>query len=1067
MSTEKANSAWVSALLVVKFHETLGQQVVSIYPPNNNLSQSVINDIKMLAMPDCIQSGCLFSQKYMVRVRDKSEKCTTNDTKSSKYDEFYNCYVAFQQRKDASCARGHMQQSLILVCKYPLVTLAYQLLSRLLQVLEDVPQFRAKLSVDPSTRSNSSSPNPAGNSTPAAPAPRGIIIIEILAILEVAYQHFLQWPMLQSGVTYRLPFYGCMFEYTVPQQLHPYSLLPLSNQNQAHDNSNVSTEIPGSLDALAAFDGLGDEVPFVSSADVEGEPDGDSENVSGADLAAVISTHYGGGVDVASASAGLTFNVYNSVPFAPLNLVHIFEPLGLLPHIWLLWESVVSGRDIVCWSPSAATCSQVVLALVSLISPLSFCGDYRPYMSLYDADTKHYSAKSRAKYLMKYKSIYGSRDSKMNSNSNSNMTSDGNMQPTESVLDCSCDARERVYTNDCDEFLKSVGSVDYTSCYKYACDIEEDSGNRSGSLGYASTSSSTHTSSGSYKTHPSSMIVGITNPFLLKDFNMFDVVMLLPNPDFLPLNSGGTDSSVGVNATISSTLNRIGVIGSGLSVGVGGLFAKTAGSNISTVDEKGKQDSRIDAANSMSSQVFENVKIPTATIKNVRNVESKGGTSPGCKTDREILSDRQIEDVYDKWVEHGGLSGKTGGIICLRQLAESGNSIGGLFGLSGSSQLEKKQEQEANHHQYRTIQPDVSLLRRIEMLSASESNYNVSSVHTPVHELTLVTATTSPTTAIRSAHYLTSNSRHHKNNPPLTAKTPGVVLVPGSDRSVIGNKFLRETFRVLTYSLVKPFYQLFSVLKEKSKLSHIVHESRKKKRGVGGLSVPTASLFFGDLSHCLPSKDDLDIIYNMILAITIDEYYWKQYQALPRALQQLSSVEFKRFLLSITRTIHFSAFVQWKRNLIVRKSLLDACVLSSNPQISMQTIIKCYGDLVIGGTSDLGCGDGILYNKQNDTDEVVLGSESCASHFLTLEELQDLGGRIGRFLDTFRINFPSTSRNAQIENMVNVLLGRYNTISEYISSQKSKNASVSSANVDRSNSTVAAVSASEDLLQFD
>ena len=63
-----------------------------------------------------------------------------------------------------------------------------------------------------------------------------------------------------------------------------------------------------------------------------------------------------------------------------VNLMSVLAPLGLLPHMWTLWELVVSGQDIVVYSPSAAICSACVLALTSMAAPLVCCADMRCYI---------------------------------------------------------------------------------------------------------------------------------------------------------------------------------------------------------------------------------------------------------------------------------------------------------------------------------------------------------------------------------------------------------------------------------------------------------------------------------------------------------------------------------------------------------------------------------------------------------------------------------------------------------------------------------------------------------------
>ena len=70
------------------------------------------------------------------------------------------------------------------------------------------------------------------------------------------------------------------------------------------------------------------------------------------------------------------------------NLVHSLDSLGLLPHLWSLWELIVAGNNVLVFSSSATTCSTVVGALLSMLAPLPYAGDHRPYISPYDSDIK-------------------------------------------------------------------------------------------------------------------------------------------------------------------------------------------------------------------------------------------------------------------------------------------------------------------------------------------------------------------------------------------------------------------------------------------------------------------------------------------------------------------------------------------------------------------------------------------------------------------------------------------------------------------------------------------------------
>lgn len=92
--------------------------------------------------------------------------------------------------------------------------------------------------------------------------------------------------------------------------------------------------------------------------------------------------------------------------------------IGLESSLWLLWQLAITGESFVILSPHARTCSQATLAFArcahvhciyceasisslihplwrcfSLISPIEFQGDCRPYYTLYETDfdvSSHY-----------------------------------------------------------------------------------------------------------------------------------------------------------------------------------------------------------------------------------------------------------------------------------------------------------------------------------------------------------------------------------------------------------------------------------------------------------------------------------------------------------------------------------------------------------------------------------------------------------------------------------------------------------------------------------------------------
>ncbi|XP_050096312.1 uncharacterized protein LOC126578096 [Anopheles aquasalis] len=98
----------------------------------------------------------------------------------------------------------------------------------------------------------------------------------------------------------------------------------------------------------------------------------------------LTSTAGGGG---GRAGSGTTHRVIASV-----HEIDIFRSLQLfLPHIHLLWELVLTGEPIIVTGTSPTDCAHMVQSLTSLISPLAYCAESRPYFTIHDTEFKEFT----------------------------------------------------------------------------------------------------------------------------------------------------------------------------------------------------------------------------------------------------------------------------------------------------------------------------------------------------------------------------------------------------------------------------------------------------------------------------------------------------------------------------------------------------------------------------------------------------------------------------------------------------------------------------------------------------
>eukprot|EP01137_Pigoraptor_chileana_P010455 Opistho-2@60122 len=68
---------------------------------------------------------------------------------------------------------------------------------------------------------------------------------------------------------------------------------------------------------------------------------------------------------------------------------------GVIGELYALWELVLTAEPLIVMAATPTCCSDTVLALISLISPLSYSCDYRPYFTIHDSDFKEFTSKTK------------------------------------------------------------------------------------------------------------------------------------------------------------------------------------------------------------------------------------------------------------------------------------------------------------------------------------------------------------------------------------------------------------------------------------------------------------------------------------------------------------------------------------------------------------------------------------------------------------------------------------------------------------------------------------------------
>lgn len=96
-------------------------------------------------------------------------------------------------------------------------------------------------------------------------------------------------------------------------------------------------------------------------------------------IPALSSRHTDNSIETVTVSGGV------SVPPMP----DLFPTLlPLLDQLYCLWELVLTAEPVVVLAPSPCQCTSTVQALTTIIHPLRFVADYRPFYTIHDADFK-------------------------------------------------------------------------------------------------------------------------------------------------------------------------------------------------------------------------------------------------------------------------------------------------------------------------------------------------------------------------------------------------------------------------------------------------------------------------------------------------------------------------------------------------------------------------------------------------------------------------------------------------------------------------------------------------------
>mmetsp|Transcript_42889 Transcript_42889/g.69569 ORF Transcript_42889/g.69569 Transcript_42889/m.69569 type:complete len:994 (+) Transcript_42889:126-3107(+) len=276
--------------------------------------------------------------------RSLSEALITTLSATNSY--FYG-YVFFRQRPDPTISRGYFQKSVVIITRQPFATFFHRCISIIGE------RFFAEGS----------------------------------GALEEAFKDMAAWPQFSPGESLVLKLLGMPLNIRVP--------------TEADFTRDTFTASATGVDASTSPTVIGGISP--TSGTQSNTPSSNTSRVPG------LTPLLGSCSKIALPFKNLTLRMRtkSGINFAPQTAlvcerpglfqdINLYSSLGaVVSSLTLLWELVLTGESILVLSPTPAQCSAAVLCLTSLITPLSYACDFRPYFTIHDSDFKMFTQSKR------------------------------------------------------------------------------------------------------------------------------------------------------------------------------------------------------------------------------------------------------------------------------------------------------------------------------------------------------------------------------------------------------------------------------------------------------------------------------------------------------------------------------------------------------------------------------------------------------------------------------------------------------------------------------------------------
>jgi len=339
--------SWLTCICMIDFDLSLGQTLKFAYP-SGQLTDSEEQNVASLAFPDSHSSdlGCY---NFCFRFRTSSRPSESD----MRYPYLFG-FVFFCQKPDSTINRGYFQKSIVLVSHLPFTKL-------FLRVVEIIGPLLFRY----------------GNS-----------------ILEASCRNISQWPCPTEGGQLTLPILGESVKVNLePNITPPYSrparaIKSLSSSQLIYPKEFVISYKQIYQQNFTQMLAMGFRAEVAMEALEKCSNDLDKAIVA-------LRTKMSPTQEIFSNKIDLNelWHPESSVQnwtgvFQDVNIYDVFQ--NVLGSLWFLWECAITGKPIMAMCQSPEICTKAVLGIMSIISPIIYSGDFRPYFTIYDPDFKHF-----------------------------------------------------------------------------------------------------------------------------------------------------------------------------------------------------------------------------------------------------------------------------------------------------------------------------------------------------------------------------------------------------------------------------------------------------------------------------------------------------------------------------------------------------------------------------------------------------------------------------------------------------------------------------------------------------